>query len=267
MGLVSPRKAAAFAYDLFCTPYTGQSVLKAPPLFHKAEKLSFLLDGAIVRGFHWKPEKPNGKKILLAHGFSSCAYKFEPYVPLLLKEGFEVTAFDAPAHGTSDGKRINAITYKKLLLTLEKLVGPFYGIIGHSLGGLATSLAMEEMYHHPSKKMVLIAPATETSTTFRDFYQLLRLTESTKKEFEKLIVQIAAQPIAYFSVGRVVQGLQTPTLWVHDQKDLICPYTDTLPIQALQLPHLQFLVTNELGHNKIYRNQEVMQAIVQFLLT
>ena len=80
---------------------------------------------------------------MIVHGFRSYSYKFEKYILALKKEGFEVVAFDAPAHGTSDGKLINAYIYKQSLDHIEKAHGPFYGIMGHSLGGLAASLAFE----------------------------------------------------------------------------------------------------------------------------
>jgi alpha-beta hydrolase superfamily lysophospholipase len=82
--------------------------------------LSFEIKGLTIRGFRWVPEKPNGKKIMIVHGFRSYSYKFEKYILALKKEGFEVVAFDAPAHGTSDGKLINAYIYKQSLDNIEK---------------------------------------------------------------------------------------------------------------------------------------------------
>ncbi len=266
IGLLSPRKAAESAFRLFCTPYVKKPGNKIPPVFHKATRLSFELEGSTVRGFHWKPVQSTGRKVLVAHGFSSYSYKFEHYVQPLLKEGFEVFAFDAPAHGTSDGKMINAVLYKNMLLQVEALYGPFYGFIGHSLGALAISLAMEEMPDNYNKKMILIAPATETSRALRQYYRLLNIKEETQTALENLIESITHRPISHFSVNRAVQQVPTATLWVHDQNDRICPFKDTLPSREPPLPNLRFMVTEGLGHNKIYRDQRVMKEIIGFLL-
>lgn len=264
IGLLSPRKAAESAFRLFCTPYTPRPKKNIPPIFHKAVKLSFEHEGVTVRGFQWKPDKP-GRKVLIAHGFSSYSYKFDNYVQLLLKEGFEVFAFDAPGHGTSGGKMINAVVYRNMLLRIETLYGPFHGFIAHSLGALATSLAMEEIKDNLHKRMVLIAPATETTTAVRHYCRLLNIGAEVKTELEHLIESIANRPVSHFSVNRAVSQVHNPILWVHDKNDTVCPFKDTLPTREHPQTNLQFMATEGLGHNKIYRDQQVMKEIIRFL--
>ncbi len=265
IGFVSPRKAAEEAFELFCTPYGKKAKLKEPPVFHKAEKLLFDLNGLTIRGFRWIPSgQPNGKKIVIAHGFRSFSFKFDKYVMPLLKEGYEVLAFDAPAHGISDGKQINAFIYKNTLLKIESLYGPVYGIMGHSLGGLAAALAFEEFSHPENRKLVLIAPATETERTLEDFFRIIPLTEKVKAAFLELIVEISGKPVSYYSVSRVVKAVHAPVLWVHDVYDPICPFADVKPLLTLDLPHVRFLITEHLGHSKVYKDNKVCSAIVQF---
>lgn len=264
IGIISPAKAAEAAYQLFCTPMYGKPKREAPASFHKAEKLSFEMDGLTVRGFRWQAGHPNGKSILIIHGFSSYAYKFEKYVSLLQKEGFDVLAFDAPGHGTSDGKRINAYIYKRMLLQIEERYGPLYGLVGHSLGGLAAALAFEELNNRQNRKLVLIAPATETQRAIDNFFSIIPVDIKTRQAFDQLIVKIAAKPISYYSVSRVVKNIDAPVLWVHDRHDTICSFEDVKPVQALNLPHVRFLVTGQLGHSKIYKDNAVSKEIVQF---
>lgn len=265
IGMVSPAKAAELAYKLFCTPYTGRSKRKEPPVFHKAEKLFFEMDGNTIRGYRWRPEHPNGKTILIVHGFSSYAYKFEKYINPLKKEGFEVLAFDAPAHGNSGGKYINAAIYKNALLEIEQRYGPVYGIMGHSLGGLAGALAFEQLTNNQHKKLVLVAPATETHRAIDNFFTIIPVDEKTRKAFEELIGRIAEQPISYYSVSRVVKSTKAPVLWVHDRQDSICTFEDVQPVIDQHLPHIRFIVTEQLGHSKVYKDSKICSAIVQFL--
>lgn len=114
--------------------------------------------------------------------------------------------------------------------------------------------------------MILIAPATETSRAFQQYCRLLNIKKETQAALETIIESIANRPISHFSVNRAVRQLPIPILWVHDQHDRICPFKDTLPSREHPLPNLHFLVTEGLGHNKIYRDQRVMKEITSFLL-
>ncbi len=263
--MVSPRKAAEQAFSVFCTPYSKGVKQKEPVIFHKAIRHSLSFEGLNTKGFQWIPDEPNGQKLLIIHGFSSYSYKFEKYIQPLLKEGFEVLAFDAPAHGLSEGKMINAFVYMRFLQAIEQRMGPVNGFIAHSLGGLATSLFIEQMDRTAGRKLVLIAPATETRSAMKAFYSMFRIKEPVQVEFEQMIQEMTGRPVDYFSIKRVVQSVQLPILWIHDRGDRICPYNDTIPIQSMQLPYIYFKITEGLGHNKIYRDKQVMSTIFDFL--
>lgn len=266
IGLLSKRKAAEKAFKLFCTPYSGKPKRKAPAVFHHAKKLTATINDLTIRGWQWQPEHyANGQKILIVHGFDSCSYKFDKYIKLLTHEGYTVLAFDAPGHGISDGKMVNALMLKNTLLEIEKQFGLLYGIMAHSLGGIAAALAAEEIT--TLQKLILIAPATETQRAIDNFFKFVPLGNTIKEELIEYIIELAQQPLSYFSVVRSVQQHNKPTLWLHDQDDWICPYEDVLPAQKLQLPHVEFYITKGMGHSKIYRDQKVSKRIIEFFNT
>lgn len=263
IGLLSKRKAAEKTFQLFCTPYSGKPQRKAPAVFHHAKKLSVTLNNLTIRGWQWQSEQHNnGKKILIVHGFDSCSYKFDKYIKLLTHEGYTVLAFDAPGHGISDGKIVNALMLKNTILEIEKQFGQLYGIMAHSLGGIAAALSAEEI--DTLQKLVLIAPATETQRAIDNFFKFVPLGNSIKEELVQYIIELAQQPLSYFSVVRSVQQHNKPTLWLHDEDDWICPYEDVLPAKKLQLPHVEFYITKGMGHSKIYRDQKVSKKIIDF---
>ncbi len=264
IGFVSPRKAAERAWKLFCTPNPRKTPKKIPAVFANASSLSFDLEGVTIRGFRWSAPVPDTKKILLIHGFSSYSYKFEKYIEPLQKQGFEILAFDAPAHGLSGGKTINAYIYKQAILKIDSIFGPIHGFLGHSLGGLAASIAFEQLTGELQRKLVLVAPATETYRTIQDFLTLLSVENETKEAFIRLTNELTNHPISYYSVSRVVKEITSPVLWVHDKQDSICSFEDVKPLLAADLPHVQFLITEYLGHNKIYKNPMVCAEIVRF---
>jgi pimeloyl-ACP methyl ester carboxylesterase len=263
LGLLSKKKAGKYAFKVFCSPYSGKPKRPEPLIFQQAQKVKYNFEQLTIRGWHWKPEQWNGKKILIAHGFDSFSYRFEKYIKPLLKDGFEVYAFDAPGHGISDGKLINALMYSQMMCKANETFGTFYGLMAHSIGGLAASLAAE---HLPKlKKLVLIAPAVETTTAITHFSKFLGLKEKMKQALTNYIVDFSQKPVSYFATSTAVQKLTVSTLWLHDTEDSICPYSDVTPVQALHLPHVEFYTTTGLGHSKIYRDGKTVRTIIGFL--
>ncbi len=263
LAVVNKKKAAKDAFNLFCTPQFKKKFDKPPSIFEKATTLLFDVDSYHITGYQWN--KGGDKRILIVHGFESQAFNFETYVAPLLKKNYEIIACDAPAHGNSSGKTVNALMYRNMILKVNQLYGKLDGIIAHSFGGLAAALAIETMPVGNYDKLVLIAPATETRSAIQSFFNALQIPETIKPEIDQLIFEIANHPTEWFSVSRVMQLVQVNTLWLHDEQDDVCPTIDAKNVETLQLPHVEFVFTQGLGHRKIYRDNQVRKHIFEFL--
>ena len=259
---LSKKKAAEEAFKLFITP---QSRVKKdlPPVFKKAEKLSFNFDGIPIQGFRFN--HPCNKKVLILHGFESSVLNFDTYVQPLMKKGYEVLAFDAPAHGLSGGRRINAVDYKNFILQIVKIYGPVTSFVTHSFGGLALGLALEELPHDESWKAVFISPATESTTALKNFVRFIHLDEEVQKEFARLIEKANNRPLAWYSVGRAAANIKAQVLFLQDRKDYITPLFDVQPIIDKHYPNFRFVISDGFGHSRIYRERQTVQAVVDFL--
>jgi len=263
LGIFSKEKAARKAVQLFCTPQLRND-REHPPLFKESEKLNFEYNGMTVYGYRWN--HPAKWKVLILHGFDSSVINFEQYVQPLVHKGYEVLAFDAPAHGKSGGDIITAPLYQNMIIYINEHYGPVHSFIAHSLGGLALTLAMERIKHDQSTRLVLIAPATESVTALDNFFTFLKIKdEKIKRRFDELIVEMTGRPLSWFSITRAMQHIDARVLWVHDEDDLITPVSDTLKIKEQNYPGLQFVITHGLGHRRIYRDKDVMKSIVNFL--
>ncbi|MFY7652858.1 MAG: alpha/beta hydrolase [Chitinophagaceae bacterium] len=262
----SPTKGAEKAFDLFCTPMNGRMKRQKPSIFNQATLTTFSINNLSINGWHWLPENKQLpiKTILIVHGFDSSSYRFEKYIPYFLQAGYQVYAFDGPAHGVSEGKYINSLLYKEMILKAAKEFGPFHGIMAHSLGALATSLAVDEDANI-TNKLVLIAPATESVRALQRFAHFLKLSPRISKSIDDYVVKIANQPLSWFSVNRTVSSIKKPILWLHDKKDDICPFEDIQPSLQKQLPNVEFYITEGLGHSKIYRDKHSIEKITSFL--
>lgn len=263
LSLISNRKAGQVAFRLFSTTlirYKG----KEADIFKKAERLEFKIDGKQVKGFRCNAPQP--KKVLLLHGFSSTCHKFDKYAIALIEKGYEVLAFDAPAHGASDGITVNAVDYSEMIKKATQLYGPVNAFLAHSFGGIAISLALEQMTHTNESKLVLIAPATETKTAIDGAFTLLGIkNKKIRSAMDDIIFELSGKQTEWFSVRRALKNIKADVLWVHDKDDLITPIADALKVQEDKLPNVKFLITKGLGHQKIYREPSVKNSIIQFL--
>ncbi|MEI9944854.1 MAG: alpha/beta hydrolase [Chitinophagaceae bacterium] len=263
LSALSKKKAAKAAFKLFCTPPT-RDVIKLTPIFEKAEKLQFNFQAYNITGYRWN--KGVKRKVMIIHGFESCAINFSQYVEPLIAKGYEVLAFDAPAHGRSSGKRINIIIYKDLIKYVHEKYGPVQSFITHSFGGLALALALVEMKHDDSYRVALVSPATETTTAVDQFFTIIKVNDKiVKKEFEDIILEVGGHPSSWFSIYRVMPGIKANILWYHDEEDKVTPLQDALPIKNQNYSNVQFVITKGLGHSRIYRDANVSGAIIEFM--
>lgn len=261
LSIVSKRQAAEKAFELFGTPFL-KSKRKVPP--KQAEPLQFTIDGRNIKGHRWN--HPQTKKALLLHGFGSAAYKFESYVAPFAAKGYEVLAFDAPAHGDSDGKTTNAIEYSAMIKKVIALYGPVHCFIGHSFGGISLSLALEEVPHDAACKIVFIAPATETTSAVDGAFAMLKIKDAAvRKEFDRIIFEKSGKETAWFSIRRAVHNIKAQILWIHDEDDDITPLRDALKVKDDNHTNINFMITKGLGHRKIYHDKAVKKAIENFV--
>lgn len=265
LALVSKRKAAEKALEIFYTPHR-KSKKKTPPVFEKAEKLSFKMDDYTIRGFCWNHTKGIEKrKALILHGFESNVKKFDRYINPLLKKNYEVLAFDAPAHGESSGKKINLPLYIKTIENIIEKFGPVQSFMSHSFGGLAIMHYIEKIKHDSSSRIALIAPATETTTAIDFFCRLLQINDEVKKEFNQLIKETAGVPPSHFSIRRAAKHINAEILWLHDEEDDITPLKDVLKVKEDNHQNIRFIITKGLGHRRIYRDTRVVKEVISFL--
>jgi len=264
LSVISKRKAGAEAFKLFSTPmikYNGRQA----EIFKNAETLEFVTGQYLVKGFRCNHSQ--NKKVLLLHGFSSTCHKFDKYAIALIEKGYEVLAFDAPAHGNSSGETVNAVDYSDMIKKVNLLFGPIDAYIAHSFGGIAVSLALEEIPHNAETKVVLIAPATETTSAINGAFTMLGIhnNRAIRKSMDDMIFSLSGKETAWFSIRRAIKNITASVLWVHDEDDLVTPLADALMVKEDNLPNVQFLITKGLGHQKIYRDDVVKNNIINFL--
>ena len=262
LSILSKRKAAASALELFRTPQTRNTKLPSQ-IFDKAQKLQFDIEGITVHGYSWNHNVL--KKVLIIHGFESSIANFDHFVFPLMDKGYGVLAFDAPGHGRSGGTTISAPLFANMITMISEKYGPVQSFIAHSFGGLTLSMALETMEHTETFKVVLIAPLTELKTAAESFFHLVKLNEQIQKEFDTQITSIGGYPLEWYSIRRSIKNIRAQVLWLHDEDDDQTPLHDALKVKKDNPANVKFLITKGLGHSRIYTDKKLVQEIIDFL--
>jgi len=261
VALVSKKKAAALAFELFCTPMR-RAKKKKPHIFNRGEKVQLKIDGLTIMGHRWNALQE--KKCLIVHGFESTSYNFDRYISQLIKKGYEVLAFDGPAHGKSEGKQITLPLYVATIKKIYEKFGPVQAYLAHSFGGLALTHFLETVSTQ-NAKVVLIAPATETTTAIDSFFKFLHLDDTIRKNFDELIYKKGGKHAGEYSIRRAMHHINASILWIHDEEDEMTPLSDAIKIRDDNHRNIEFMITKGFGHRRIYRENQVMKKILEFL--
>ena len=144
---ISPSLAADIAWSFFCQPRSRKQELNQSEkaLLQRAQQF-FINSGEYqLAAYQWQTSNNpnNAKTVLCAHGWGGHALNFSHIIQRLLDDGFNVLAFDGPAHGNSSGKQTNLLRNTQALLAIASHVQPIDVLIGHSFGAMTNALAID----------------------------------------------------------------------------------------------------------------------------
>jgi esterase/lipase len=268
LGTVAPNYSARLFFKLFTTP---RKVSLKPPheaLLAASEQFSFFIkdpwgyhDRVEIQGYTWNPD--GDRTVLLVHGWNGKAADYYKLVPVLVEAGYRVDAIDCKAHGASESTRSSMVDFMESIQGYLQLKGVPFCLIGHSLGGSASTFLMvrEKI---PLQKLVLLANPVVMLHAFELGFELMNLTEKTRalviEQSEKLLGRkISDFDLRTVNLDHIHQILE---LYVDDDEEI--PNNDTM--QFLQThPSIQSVKIENCGHNYIKRDKKAIQAIVQFL--
>ena len=94
---------------------------------------------------------------------------------------------------------------------------------------------------------------------------MMRFSEPVIQAFYNELRKLSTKPISFFEADRAIENYKGQVLWVHDEGDRVCPYSDLKNFQKNAGQNIKFLITKGLGHNKVYKTPEIVDQIVAFL--
>jgi pimeloyl-ACP methyl ester carboxylesterase len=254
---VAPAAAERIALEMWAHPHRRRE--PRPPEVPGLPAHRFYLSVGLERLALW--DWGEGPTVLLVHGWNGHAGQMARFVAPLVAAGHHVVAFDMPAHGLSTGTRTNLIAMTDAVLAVAHRLGPIHGVIAHSLGATATTLAIAR--HLGGVRSALIAPAAEPRFFLRAFTAGLGLPPARTDG----VIALAHQELGdldALDLRRRASSLAAPVLILHDPADREVPFAHGADIAAAW-PGARLTPLTGLGHNRPLADPATIARAVDFI--
>ncbi len=260
-GRLAPEAIARKAALLFTRPFGSSRTraLAAPTL--DAEETELDVDGTSIHVYAWGDPRTQ-PYVLFAHGWSSHGTRVAPWVVPLRRAGYAVVAFDQAAHGKSSGTHTTLPDFTCHLMAVAHHYGPAAAVIGHSLGGAATALALARGL--VAERAVLIAPAADPLAAVERFSRFVWLAGYLGRRMFARFEQAMRFDADEMQAHNNAPVIGRPALIVHDVEDREVPWSEG-ERYARFWHDSRLLSTQGLGHNRIADDQGVIDAALRFL--
>lgn len=252
----SPRMAEKFALFIFLRPLRIPEFPKAKDLFVRAEL--FRIEDDSVQCYKWG----SAPYTLLVHGWSSRAMQLHPIITALLNKNKGVISFDAYGHGKSSGNTSSMLKIRDSINTLSEQF-EIDGIVAHSLGGASTLLAEKEKSY--KRKTIVIAAPVSAEMITQTFMDKIKAKRDILPAFNKFCEKEFGIPFTDFTLSIISENIEEfPFMIIHDEKDRESPISEAEMLYSI-MPFAKFIRTQRLGHNRILKDEKVLEEILGFL--
>lgn len=279
-GVVSMRLAGRIAFRLFSS--TGSPEPKSDKArkllamsrsqMREAEEILLPIHTGMVATHRFPPiGEPNGKTLLVVHGWGSRIDYMQGLIRGLRQTGATVIGLDLPGHGGSTGRHLTVPLAIEAIDAAWRQFGPFDAVIGHSFGGFVSAMSAagpeDWMTRRTPGKLVLIGSPVAAEDVFSHFSGQMGFTRKVSRAMDEEVQRIAGQPIAFFSAGRMlVDKPDLPVLVLHAEDDKEVSAKAAL-LYTEAGPHVRLHWLNGLGHRRIVNSPQTIDAISKFLVS
>lgn len=263
IGRLLPNRAAWRAYQIFSSPRRRARHRQTDAILETAQVSDFTYKGNKVKLYEWGK---GVRTVLLAHGWESRGTALRMYVPPLLAQGFRVVAFDAPAHGDSDGTWNNLPHNAGVINAIIQHFGGIDSAIAHSFG--CSSIIFAQQFINTTiqiRRLVFLAVPNPVRKIIDDYFDMINLPNSIRVRFERLIKRFADVNIDDLDVATACEKVKVEKLLlIHDKFDPVTSFEAAERVnQAWKNAIL--LGTEGYGHFRLAKNPDVIARVVSFI--
>lgn len=258
LSAVAPPLAARAAEVLFRTPPRHVPWEREREILAQGRPTRIESRVGEIAGWTWGA----GDTVLLVHGWGSAGGRLGSFVQPLIERGFAVFAFDAPGHGATGGRQSSLPEFMFSIEAAASAFGGFAGIVAHSLGGAAATLAMAGGVR--ASRAVLLAPSSNPGGYTRQFAQIVGIPPGIRQRMEAAIERRFGLAWSEFDVLAAARRLTVPALVIHDRADAEVAWSEGDAL-ASAWPGAELVTTRGLGHTRIVHDGDVVRHAVGFL--
>ncbi len=254
-----PSQAARWGESLFLTPQHYRRTANERKVLARARQEVLRVGQDVIKVWHWG----TGPRIILTHGWSGRGGQFYHWVDLLTEAGFTVTLFDAPGHGSSEGKTGSLVQIIQSLEAIIEAHGPAHGVVGHSLGGAAVIVAAAQGL--PIQRVITLNAPADIFAVMETSMGKMGLRQRSIRKIWQLLEQRFGVKLQDFQPLTRIAELTQPALLIHDLDDKEVPWSAQQHLKT-RLPHAEVLTTQGAGHYRVLRKRDVILKARDFLM-
>ncbi len=258
---IAPPLAYNIAWKLFFSPIRFKRPIREQEAFETARTRSITINTKKIKFFEWGTY--GNPVAVMIHGWSGRATQFFKFINPLVAEGYHVVAFDAPAHGLSEGKNTSILEFYQVLSHIGRKIGDIKVGIGHSFGGVSLLYAKKEGLKIDS--VIMIASPTVGEDILTSFRKKINASPRTSVALRKMVAERFELDFEEITACELARQITIKNhLIIHDKDDLEVPYQNAKLLKRVN-PKAQLLLTNGLGHTRILRDKNVVDATIKFI--
>lgn len=258
VGRVAPGLAARLAAEMLCRP-GGRN---PPQAWEHDPRLPAGTPMTLASGLRALSWGDRGPVVLAQHGWRGRPTQFVRIGGALAARGYRVVAPDAPGHGVSPGRRLSTRILADLLQAAARELGGVHAVIGHSFGGAAAGIAVEEGL--AARRLVVIGSPTRVSAMMAQFGGEMGLPGPAQRRLARLFEAHARRPLHELDLVALGATVASRALVVHDEDDDVIPVAQARDLERLW-PSARRLYTRGLGHREVLAEPAVVEAVCTFV--
>lgn len=243
ISLFSPRTAAKMAMTLFSSPRRKKLKEIEKDFLETAFIEDVKYHDLSIMTYRWLGKKDT---ILLAHGWESNSVRWKDLIIKLKALDYNIIALDAPAHGRSSGKLFNAVIYSECINLVAKKFNANI-IIGHSVGGMATTF-FQYKYQLPTiQKLVLLGTPSNFVGVFGRYVEMMGYNSRISKTIDDIVYERFNNRPEHFNAAKFSAAFGAKGLLIHDKNDTVIPYSDAEDFKNFY-KNSKLITTEGFGH-------------------
>jgi len=264
LGLLAPGLAAAWALRIW---YRTHRFRESEHDAHwRAQARLQMLEHAFGRIAVYRWGETDRPLVLCLHGWNGRASQFATMLPVLLKAGYQVLAFDAPGHGKSSGHRCDIFRFTAVLQDAVAGLGSIHAVIASSYGGMVAAYAIKHL-GLPAQKLVMIASPVSTHYLLDKLAESLGMTRRVMQRVEKRIRHEFGEDVfERMSAEQNLKNAELPILLIHDKQDQAVSWRNSERIVAVAR-NATPVYTEGHGHRRLLRDKKLIRKVVSFINT